>query len=197
MEYKDYYKTLGVSKTATEGEIKTAYRKLARRYHPDVNKDPQAEEKFKELNEAYQVLSDPEKRKSMTSLAQNGSAINLPAGSQVVLIGADGSRRRKVVSEATALFRRKSSMTCSETLAASRTSSTRFSGRAGLALDLLTAAAADLRHEPRRELSQWNTRLRSLSKKLTQARAACCSSRGGVKLKPAFHRVSAPVPKCA
>lgn len=63
MEYKDYYKTLGVSKTATEGEIKTAYRKLARRYHPDVNKDPQAEDKFKEINEAYQVLSDPEKRK--------------------------------------------------------------------------------------------------------------------------------------
>ena len=63
MDYKDYYNTLGVSKTATEGEIKTAYRKLARRYHPDVNKDPQAEDKFKEVNEAYQVLSDPEKRK--------------------------------------------------------------------------------------------------------------------------------------
>ena len=63
MDYKDYYKTLGVGKTATEDEVKTAYRKLARRYHPDVNKDPQAEEKFKEVNEAYQVLSDPEKRK--------------------------------------------------------------------------------------------------------------------------------------
>jgi curved DNA-binding protein len=63
MDYKDYYNTLGVSKTATEGEIKTAYRKLARRYHPDVNKDPKAEDKFKEVNEAYQVLSDPEKRK--------------------------------------------------------------------------------------------------------------------------------------
>ena len=63
MDYKDYYNTLGISKTATEGEIKTAYRKLARRYHPDVNKDPKAEDKFKEVNEAYQVLSDPEKRK--------------------------------------------------------------------------------------------------------------------------------------
>lgn len=63
MDYKDYYNTLGISKTATEDEIKTAYRKLARRYHPDVNKDPKAEDKFKEVNEAYQVLSDPEKRK--------------------------------------------------------------------------------------------------------------------------------------
>jgi curved DNA-binding protein len=63
MDYKDYYNTLGVSKTATEGEIKTAYRKLASRYHPDVNKDSGAEDKFKEVNEAYQVLSDPEKRK--------------------------------------------------------------------------------------------------------------------------------------
>ncbi|HOA22361.1 MAG TPA: DnaJ domain-containing protein, partial [Anaerolineaceae bacterium] len=63
MEYKDYYKTLGLDKTAKEADIKSAYRRLARKYHPDVNPGkPEAEEKFKEINEAYQVLSDPEKR---------------------------------------------------------------------------------------------------------------------------------------
>ncbi|NLB71320.1 MAG: DnaJ domain-containing protein [Chloroflexi bacterium] len=63
MDYKDYYNILGVNKNATSEEIKTAYRNLARQYHPDVNKDPGAEDKFKEVNEAYQVLSDAEKRK--------------------------------------------------------------------------------------------------------------------------------------
>lgn len=63
MDYKDYYKILGVSKTATDEEIKNSYRNLARKYHPDINKDANAEDKFKEINEAYQVLSDPEKRK--------------------------------------------------------------------------------------------------------------------------------------
>lgn len=59
---KDYYKILGVDRKADEKEIKKAFRKLAREYHPDVNKGPQAEAKFKEMNEAYQVLSDKEKR---------------------------------------------------------------------------------------------------------------------------------------
>ena len=63
MEYRDYYQTLGVGKNASEKEIKAAYRKLARQYHPYVNKnDKAAEERFKEINEAYKVLSDPKKR---------------------------------------------------------------------------------------------------------------------------------------
>jgi curved DNA-binding protein len=63
MEYKDYYKILGVDKNASEKEIKAAYRKLARKYHPDMNQnDPKAEERFKEINEAQEVLSDPQKR---------------------------------------------------------------------------------------------------------------------------------------
>lgn len=63
MNKKDYYEVLGVSKTASEEEIKRAFRKLAKQYHPDVNKEEGAEEKFKEIGEAYAILSDPEKRR--------------------------------------------------------------------------------------------------------------------------------------
>jgi len=74
LDYRDYYEVLGVSKTASEDEIKKAYRKLALNYHPDRNQgDDQAEEKFKELNEAYQVLSDKDKRAHYDRL---GSAYN-------------------------------------------------------------------------------------------------------------------------
>ena len=62
MEFKDYYKILGVSDKAETADIKKAYRKLARKYHPDVSKEADAEAKFKEVGEAYEVLGDPEKR---------------------------------------------------------------------------------------------------------------------------------------
>jgi DnaJ-class molecular chaperone len=72
MDFKDYYATLGVPKTATEKEIKQSYRKLARKHHPDVNPgDKSAESRFKEINEAYEVLGDPEKRKKYDELGAN------------------------------------------------------------------------------------------------------------------------------
>src|SRR5919112_2619894 len=72
MEFKDYYQTLGVTKTSTEKEIKQAFRKLARKFHPDVNPgDKSAEGRFKEINEAYEVLGDPEKRRKYDELGAN------------------------------------------------------------------------------------------------------------------------------
>lgn len=71
MEYKDYYKIMGVGRDATQDEIKRAYRKLARKYHPDVSKEADAELKFKELGEANEVLKDPEKRAAYDQLGSN------------------------------------------------------------------------------------------------------------------------------
>ncbi|MFZ5637201.1 MAG: DnaJ C-terminal domain-containing protein [Pseudomonadota bacterium] len=72
MRFKDYYDILGVEPGAGEAEIKTAYRRLARKYHPDVSKEPGAEEKFKAVNEAYEALRDPEKRKAYDQLRARG-----------------------------------------------------------------------------------------------------------------------------
>lgn len=74
MEFKDYYKVMGLAKTASGDEIKRAYRKLARKYHPDVSKESDAEARFKDLGEAYEVLKDPEKRAAYDQLGSNWQA---------------------------------------------------------------------------------------------------------------------------
>src|SRR5215475_6055635 len=68
MEFQDYYKTLGVERLATADQVKTAYRRLARKFHPDVSKETNAEARFKEVQEAYEVLKDPEKRAAYDQL---------------------------------------------------------------------------------------------------------------------------------
>ncbi len=99
MAFIDYYKVLEVEKNATEADIKKAYRKLARKYHPDINpNDKEAEKKFKEVNEANEVLSNPEKEKNTMLTANTGSmplnmkkhikdnAITIPVGLKKILI---------------------------------------------------------------------------------------------------------------
>ena len=74
MKYKDYYETLGLARTATQDDIKKAYRKLARKYHPDVSKESDAEARFKEINEANEVLKDPEKRAAYDQMGSQWKA---------------------------------------------------------------------------------------------------------------------------
>ncbi|MGK2912982.1 MAG: DnaJ C-terminal domain-containing protein [Porticoccaceae bacterium] len=83
MEYKDYYKVLGVNRAASGDDVKRAYRKLARKYHPDVSKAPGTEDRFKELGEAYEVLKDPKKRLAYDQLGANwkgGPEFNAASG---------------------------------------------------------------------------------------------------------------------
>ena len=83
MEYKDYYEVLGVERGIEQADLKKAYRKLARKYHPDVSKVANAEERFKDVNEAYEVLGDKEKRAQYDNLGANwqgGQDFNPPPG---------------------------------------------------------------------------------------------------------------------
>jgi len=94
VDYKDYYKILGVDKKATEKEIRQAYRKLARKYHPDVNPgDKSAEEKFKEINEANEVLSDAEKRQKYDELSTYYQQYGRMPGPGAGPMGGDGGFR--------------------------------------------------------------------------------------------------------
>ena len=89
MQFIDYYKVLGVEPTADEKTIKTAYRKLARQYHPDVNKEAGAEDKFKEIAEAYDVLKNPEKRAEFDQLRQyanQGGNFEVPGNHRLIMV---------------------------------------------------------------------------------------------------------------
>lgn len=92
MKFKDYYEILGVARTASADEIKKAFKKLAHKYHPDISKDPEGEEKFKEVNEAYKTLKDPELRKAYDQLGRHnpGEQFRPPPGWEQYAQGAGG-----------------------------------------------------------------------------------------------------------
>ncbi|QHS11601.1 DnaJ C-terminal domain-containing protein [Sinimarinibacterium sp. NLF-5-8] len=107
MQYKDYYKTLGVDRSAKPDEIKRAFRKLAREYHPDRNKSKGAEEKFKEINEAHEVLNDPEKRRAYDELGANwksGQRFTPPPGWSTGGFSSSNQRRREEASSFSDFF---------------------------------------------------------------------------------------------
>lgn len=102
MEYRDYYQSLGVARDASAEEVKKAYRRLARKYHPDVSREPNAEEKFKEVQEAYEVLKDPEKRAAYDQLGsewKQGQSFRPPpdwaSGFEFRGAGAESARGRR------------------------------------------------------------------------------------------------------
>ena len=92
---RDYYDALGISRDAAADQIQQAYRTLARKYHPDVNRDPGAEDRFKEINEAYHVLSDPQTRKRYDRFGEDFRRV--PEGDERVGAGASRSTGAKHV----------------------------------------------------------------------------------------------------